>query len=160
MRTLTTLALLNLAALPAAAGAQRSNHSISLESGVAAAAGLRTVPLALGASRWLDGDVHLVARLAFEDAPRTAGRAAAPALAGTAGLAWAPGTGPVRPRLLVEAGFVRRGSPGHVRGHGAFGAGGALEWFLARDVALQAGVAARRWGAWRLELVAGATLYF
>jgi len=159
MRLPFAVVLLVLFAVPAPARGQLSNRSISLESGVAASGGAAAALAAITASHWLDADFHLTARLAWGDAPGTTGRVAASALAGTAGLAWAPGTGPLRTRLFAEAGWARIGSGAGARS-GALGAGGAVEWFVGRDLALHAGIAARRAGAWRLELAAGISVLF
>ena len=160
MRTPLVLVSMLAAAIPVAARAQLANRSISLESGVSSRGEAGAAVVALGASHWLDGDVHLVARLALGDEPGTEGRAAASALAGTVGAAWAPGTGPVRASLLAEVGWVRLSAAGETSSRAALRAGGALEWFVARDVVLRAVLAARRWDAWRPELVAGAVIHF
>lgn len=160
MRTLANIVLLLVAGVPAGASAQLSNRSVAVETNLSAGRSGRAGLFAVAASHWLDGDVHLTARVMFGGAPETTDRAAASALGGTAGLAWAPGTGRVRARLFAEAGWVRLASAREVRTRGALGAGGVIEWFLARDFALHAGVAARRWEAWRLDLLAGAALHF
>jgi hypothetical protein len=154
-----------LVALAVPAAAQVAPHAVSLEAGPSFALSgprARAVPVALSAARWLEGDVDVVLRVAQATAARTEGRPAAGWYAGTIGLRWSLRPGPVRPQLLVEAGWARGRGPGAGAGRLALGAGGGLEWFLARDVAAIATCALRRGadpGA-RLEAAAGAIVYF
>jgi hypothetical protein len=152
MRPAPALLLAALAAAPAPARAQRATRAISLEAAVSSPVRAPAVAAALGASWWLDGDLHATARLAWAVAGETGGRG----VTGAVGLAWAPGTSRLRPRAFVEAGWARRrfGAWGS-EARAALGAGVGLEWFFRREVALTAGVAARRTHASSLELFGG-----
>ncbi|BDG06788.1 hypothetical protein [Anaeromyxobacter oryzae] len=165
MRTLLLLsaALLALAAAPARA--QLSTRMIALESGASTPLGSGPgahAPAAVAAALWLDGDLDLVLRLALGTAPRTSGRPAAGWMAGTAALRWSLAPGPLRPQLLVEAGWTRGRGPGGAN-RLALGGGGALEWFYARDLSVALAAAVRRAPAGpgaRLDLTAALAAYF
>jgi hypothetical protein len=156
-----------LAALSAPARAQTGTHAISVESGISAPLGPGPgahAPLAVAAAFWLEGDVDVVARVAFGAARETTDRGTAGWISGTAGLRWSLAPGPLRPQLFAEGGWARLDGPGGApRGGLALGAGGALEWFPVRDVALAAACALRRGPAglgWRAEATAGLSAYF
>ena len=157
---LSALAL--LAAHPA--HAQRSNHSITLESGLSAPAGgggATLVPVALSAAAWLEGAFQGTARLAWAFAPRTGGRGADAIFAGTLGLRYAPGASALRPELLLELGWARAEEGGRPKDGVALGLGGGAEWFPARDLSLATRAVLRRGAtSWRLELGLAATAYF
>lgn len=156
------LAAVGLAAAAPARG-QLSNHAIALESGISsgfAAGAAPAVPVAIAASRWLEGDVDAVARVAFGAARETAGRGAAAFARWTAGLRWSPGCGRARPQLHLEAGAAtsRGAAP-----RWTAGAAAGVEAFVLRDVALAARVGGRLplgRGAPELEALAGVWVYF
>lgn len=144
--------------------AQVSPRSISVESGVSAPMGRGAgahAPIALCAALWLEGDVDVVLRLATGAAPRTPSAGEVEWFAGTAGLRWSLAPGPLRPQLFAELGWAQAG--GGDRARPVVGAGAALEWFLARDVALGVSAALRRapdGAGWRLDATAGLAAYF
>ena len=118
MRPIVLLAALAVSARAPPARAQVSNTGIAVESGAWAplgAGGGLAPTFALSASRWIEGDVDAYARLAFGSADETAGRGAAPALAGTAGLRLSLGRAPLRPQGFLEAGWARVPAPGEAR---------------------------------------------
>lgn len=154
MRTVALAVIALLAAHPLPARAQRANRSISLESGLSTPLDFGRPPalgVALGASWWFEGDAHGTARLVWTDARETTGRA----VAGAVGLAWAPGPGRLRPRLLGELGWALRRRRALVEGAVSLGAGAGLEWFVRRDVAVTVEAALRRAHGTAVELSAG-----
>src|SRR5512138_1347509 len=109
MRPIPVLLSLAALALPGLAAGQLATRSISLESGVSAplARGATpSVPIAVAAGAWLEGDFEALARVSYASVARTPVRGAdAGALdlaGGTLGLRWAPGADALRPELLVE----------------------------------------------------------
>jgi hypothetical protein len=157
--------LVAAAALAAApASAQLSNHGIALESGIssplAKGGGPRPI-FALAASAWLEGDVEAVARVSYESAAETSGRAAASLLTGTIGLRISLGHGPLRPQAFADAGWARIDEHGVAATRGAFGLGVALEWFPAADfsIAPRAGIRVAGGEPW-LEVVLALGGYF
>jgi hypothetical protein len=158
-----------LAAAAPRAGAQLSNRSIAVESGLSAPLGTRAPAgeaFALAATAWLDGDLEAVARVARWAAARTAGRdpddgAARGGWVGTAGLRLSLLPDPLRPQLWVEAGWARLEGPDGPRDLFALGAGAGLEWFAARDLAVAARCTIRGAGpVRRLDVVVGLEAYF
>jgi hypothetical protein len=149
-----------LATVPGAAAAQSSPRSLALELGFASDSaevlGTRT-PVALSAAWWLTGNLDAVARVAWGFAARSGGRRADGSFEVGGGVRCSLATwGALRPELVADIAFVQAfGTPGTelwasdsgVR----LGAGAALEFFFARDLAL--GMAAR---ATELALVSGA----
>jgi hypothetical protein len=140
--TVLRAALALAAALAApSARAQHSNHGIAVESGIYApftGSSGAAPALAVSASRWLDGDLHLVARVAVASVPATAVRGAVPALSGTLGLRLSIGRAGTRPQLLADVGWARVESEGAVRDRATLGVGGGLEWFPASDLSVGA----------------------
>lgn len=131
------------------AAAQPANHGIALESGFsspAAGGGAMAAAFALTASTWLEGDVDAFARVAWASGPRTGGRAAVPALAGTVGLRLSLGRAPLRPQLLVDAGWARVPSGRVAASHGTLAAGAALEWLPAGELSIAPRLAVRTAG--------------
>ncbi len=158
----TIAAALVLAASPAAA--QLSNHSIAFEAGLSARHGsLHDVDtgLAVSASRWMEGDVEAVARVAFASAAETDGRATASAVSGTLGLRLSLLPDPVRPQLDAELGWSRVFGPGAAEDHVALGIGAGVEWFPARDTSIALRAALRgRPAAAVAEATLAAAIYF
>jgi len=137
--------------------------SLSVESGACApirGPGGARAPLVLGATRWLEGDVDAIFRLAFGSAPEPGGRGADRFVLASAGARWSVLPDPVRPQLSVEAGF-RRWSGGRLGATLAAAAG--VEVFVASDLSVAARAAARfPLGAGRPEadLALGVSVYF
>lgn len=155
-----------LAAVLAAgpASAQFTNHGIAVESGMSRRLGGSGGPgatVAVTASAWLDGDVEAVARVAYGSADGTRGHAAVSAMTGTLGLRLSLWHGPVRPQVLVDAGWARVGEGGMTSDRAAFGVGVALEWFPASDLSVAPRAALRlAGGAPALELTVAFAAYF
>jgi hypothetical protein len=149
MRLLHIVLIVLAAAAALAAGpasAQLSNHGIAVESGISSPIGKGGAPsatFALTASAWLEGDLEAVARVSYRSAPETAGRGAASAVTGTAGLRLSLGHGPVRPQVFLDAGWARLEAGGAVASGGALGIGAALEWFPASDFSVAPRIAFR-----------------
>jgi hypothetical protein len=148
--------------LASPARAQLSNHLVTAESGVAtalAARGVASTPVAVSAGAWLDGDVDVVARVAWAASARTGGRGAA----STLGLRWSLLAAPVRPQLHAEAGWAW-GLDGRRRHAAVIAAGAGVEAFVARDVSLgvRASVRAllRRGAGAGAAFTGGASFYF
>lgn len=164
MRVLDTVAVLGLVLSAPPAAGQVSNHGIAVESGISApldGAGSAAATLALSASTWIEGDVEGVARVAFASASGTAGRAAAPGLAGTLGIRLSLGRAPLRPQLLADAGWARAGSGAAASDEVLFRLGAGLEWFPAGDLSLAArGAFVVAGGAPALEAVLSLGGYF
>ncbi|MBK9517459.1 MAG: hypothetical protein IPO09_08920 [Anaeromyxobacter sp.] len=133
---LAPLLLVLLAAAPSAARASPSARWLALEPGLALPDGGARPGLALAAGWWLEGEVDVVTRLAFEAAPRTTGRPAAAEVTPACGLRWAPDLGAWRPALGLVGG-VRLGAAAGARATGLLELG--LERALAAD--LTAGLA-------------------
>jgi hypothetical protein len=157
MRSLV-LALL-LASAPAAAAAQSSPRSLSLEVGFtrdsSEALGDRA-PVALCAAWWLTGGLDATLRVGWGFAARTVGRGADGSFEAGVGLRYGIATWPaLRLQLLADLAFVQvLGAPAWERWTSdsgvRLGGGAALELFFARDLSL--GLAAR---ATELALASG-----
>lgn len=161
---------LALAAAAVPAGAQLSNRSIAVESGLSAPlrGGAPAAPaLAVAATGWLDGELEALARVAWWAAARPGGRGADAGAdvgggwAGTAGLRLSLLPEPLRPQLSVELGWARLQGPAGGSDRLAVGAAAGLEWFPVRDVSLAVRCAVRGAGAiTTVEALAGAAAYF
>jgi hypothetical protein len=165
MTSLRIAVALALAAAAVPAAAQLSNRSIAVESGLSAP--LRAgepdgAALALTATRWLDGELEAVARVAIRAGPRTGGRGSdGVGYSGTAGLRLSLLPEPLRPQVSIELGWARVDGPAGPADRLALGAGIGLEWFAVRDVSVAARGALRgAGGAATLEVVLGAAAYF
>ncbi len=137
-------AALLLAAMPAAA--QLSNHSLAVEAGLSSrprAPGYTGSSVAVTATRWIEGDVEALARVAFASAARTDGRAAASALSGTLGLRVSLLHDPVRPQLEAEIGWARVFEGEEAEDRIGLGIGAGVEWFPVRDLSLALRIALR-----------------
>lgn len=137
MRILAPSLCAVLLAVPAPASAQLSNASIGVETGGSSpltGSGPPAGRVALAATRWLEGDLDLVARVAWADARETSGRAAA-SLAGTLGLRWSILPDPIRPQVELDVGWTHRLGPDPRDGLAAALAIG-VEWFFAPDLSL------------------------
>jgi hypothetical protein len=162
----TTRLVLAAAALAAAspAAAQLSNRSIAVESGLYAPAGDAGSPraaVALAATAWLEGDLEVVARVAFAAAPQTAGRGPDRRVTGTAGLRVSLSPAPLRAQAGLELGWARAATAAGPVDRLAFGADVGVEWFPARDLSASARAALRGVpGALSTELVLGLAAYF
>jgi hypothetical protein len=156
MRPFPILAAAALAVLPSTAGAQRANRSISVESRASSSPGGSGFGVTLGASGWLDGDVHGTAAVEWAVASEPGVRS----VAGSVGLAWAPGTARLRPRLHAEVGWRRELRGERVHGRATVAAGAGLEWFVKREVALTLGAAVQRAGGNELEAALGVRFGF
>jgi hypothetical protein len=162
----TTLAALPLALLLAAppARAQLSNRFVGVEAGVFAPLserGSAGLPIAVAAGFWLEGDLDLVARVAWASGGRTSGHGAASMLLPSVGVRWSVLPAPLRLQLLAEVGWVQRlGGEGGAAITGAAGFG--LEAFVARDLGVGVRFALRATGGAgaSAEGAAGVTLYF
>ncbi len=159
-----------LAAAAAPAGAQLSNRSIAVESGLSAplgGGGSAAPAFAVAATAWLDGELEALARVAFWAGSRTTGRATdaeadgGGGWAGTAGLRLSLLPEPLRPQLSVELGWARLEGPAGRADRLAVGAAAGLEWFPVRDVSLAGRCAVRGAGAaTSVEVLVGAAAYF
>lgn len=166
MRALFLSAATVLSSFPSLAGAQLSNRSISVESGLStplAGGGAAFAALAASAATWLDGfeagDLEGVLRVALASAADTEGRAAAGGVVATAGLRLSLGGAPLRPQAFAELGWARLRGPASDRI--AFGLGAGLEWFPAPDLSLAARAAVRgAGGALAAEAVLAIAAYF
>jgi hypothetical protein len=156
MRLLPLAVAAAMAALPAPAPAQRANRSISLESRGSSGASGAGLGIALGASLWLEADVHGTAAVEWAVAREPGVRS----VAASAGLAWAPGTARVRPRVHGEVGWERQARRGGVDGRAIAAAGIGVEWFVEREAALTLGGSVRHAGGVELGVALGVRVGF
>lgn len=144
MRALLCVIVVAVLSLAVRAEAQLSRHSIALESAIWADLGGRGgahPAAALTATTWLEGPVEAVARLAFGSVGEPTGRGA-DAVSGTLGLRASAGSSPLRPQLLVDAGWISTPAGASSRFRVAWGLAAGFEWFPAIDlsVAVRAGL--------------------
>jgi hypothetical protein len=130
-----------VAAIPSLASAQIAPRSLALEVGIAreigSGAALRA-PVALAASWWIGERLDLTARVGWASAARTDGRAADTSADVGGGLRWTLGAAPFRTALLTDIAVVKVLGRSLVDGDGGLRAraGGSVDLFFARDLAL------------------------